>query len=377
MEKIYKTKHILNEQKHGDGGWFWAKYSTHPYMGCQWGCVYCYCRDEKYNPHKLARDPEVAKFKDPFSEYFKIKEGAPELLRKALAKKPKDLIYLSGYTPVEEKYGYLREMLKVCLDLGFPVFINEKSPLVLRDMDLLKKIAKKSYLNVGWSIVTAVDDATRKVFEPLAPTSAARFGAIKELADNGLMTGTIYMPILPFIYDDEESIQKVVKKTKESGGQYVLDGGLTLWGYCGDYYYDVLQKYDPKLVKKYRDSYRTQKGFAEYTAKVHGLVKKYCEQYELKNYIPREVSYFPKELRLNKELAGKFHLMARETQMSGEGGYREWAYRRAGWALEGLDENVADIYKAKGLDGLLEIEGIGKSLGQKLAEYLDKDQERG
>jgi len=84
MYKIYKTKTILNVHKHCDGGWFWSKYSASPYIGCEWGCQYCYSRDEKYNPHKATRDPMVLEFKDPFSEYIKIKENAPEILRKSL-----------------------------------------------------------------------------------------------------------------------------------------------------------------------------------------------------------------------------------------------------------------------------------------------------
>ena len=156
MYKTYNAKTILNTNKHIDGGWFWTKYSAYPYIGCEWGCEYCYSRDEKYNPHKLGRDNTVSQFNDPFSEYIKIKENAPELLRKSLENKPRDLIYLDNYMPIEEKYQYVRRFLVVCLDQNFPVFINDKSPMVLRDLDILKKISQKSYLNVGWSIITTL-----------------------------------------------------------------------------------------------------------------------------------------------------------------------------------------------------------------------------
>lgn len=202
--KVYKTKTILNTQKHCDGGWFWVKYSAFPYIGCEWGCEYCYWRDEKYNPHKASRDPEVLRFDDPFSEYIKIKEDASKLLQKALKNKPRDLIYLNNYQPIDSKYQYTRKMLKVCLDLEFPVFINEKSPMLLRDLDILKKINKKAYLNIGWSIITTKDDQTRASFEPKAPAVTARFKAMRELAKNKVLTGTVFMPILLFIYDDEK-----------------------------------------------------------------------------------------------------------------------------------------------------------------------------
>ena len=111
MHKIYRAEKILNIHRHADGGWFWIKYSAVPYVGCEWGCQYCYSRDEKYNPHKASRDPEVLKFKDAFSEYIKIKENAPELLRNELRGKPIDLVYLDGYQPIDAEYQYARKML--------------------------------------------------------------------------------------------------------------------------------------------------------------------------------------------------------------------------------------------------------------------------
>ncbi|MBO3798715.1 MAG: hypothetical protein JTT13_07590, partial [Candidatus Brockarchaeota archaeon] len=111
MYKTYKAKRVLNIHKHCDGGWFWNKYSASPYVECEWGCEYCYSRDEKYNPYRPSRDPQVLKFEDSFSQYIKIKENAPELLRKELENRPRDLIYLSGYQPAEEKYKYVMRML--------------------------------------------------------------------------------------------------------------------------------------------------------------------------------------------------------------------------------------------------------------------------
>lgn len=175
-------------------------------------------------------------------------------------------------------------MLEVCLELGFPVFINEKSPMLLRDIDVLKKINKKSYLNVSWSIITTKDDETRRIFEPKAPPVQTRFEAMKKLAKENILTGTIFMPILPFIYDDEKNIDAVIKRTKECGGQYVLDAGLTLWGYCGIYFYKVLENHNPDLVPKYKKLYSNSKLLADQTAKVHEAVLKYCQKYKIRSF---------------------------------------------------------------------------------------------
>ena len=362
MYEVYKTKNILNIQKHCDGGWFWVKYSAYPYTGCEWGCEYCYCRDERYSHYK------TQEFEDPFSQYIKIKENAPELLRKSLKNKPKDLIYLDNYQPVETKYRYVREMLKVCLELEFPVFINEKSPLLLQDLDILKKINERSYLNVGWSIITT-EDKTRRIFEPKAPSIKSRFNAMKKLADNNIMTGTVFIPILPFICDNKKNIEAVIKKTKECGGEYILDGGLTLNGYCGTHFYRVLGRYNPDLVTEYKKLYANPKLLSKHTFKVHEQVLKYCKKYGIKHYIPRPVSFYPEELQINKKIAEILYLEARELQISGD--YREWAYRKAAWSIDDLKESIEKIYREKGIDGLLQIRGIGKKLASLIEEFLN------
>lgn len=370
--KTYQTKTILNIHKHCDGGWFWNKYSAFPYIGCEWGCEYCYCRDEKYNPHKASRDTEVFKFDDPFSEYIKIKENAPEILRKELKNKPLDLIYLDNYQPVDAKYKYARGMLEVCYELKFPVFINEKSSMFLSDLDILKEINKKSYINVGWSIITAEDNEIRNMFEPKAPSVASRFLGMKKLAENNILTGTVFMPILPFIYDDEKNIEAVIKKTKEYKGRYVLDAGLTLWGHSKTYFYKILEKYNPELIIKYDKLYSDSKSLSEYAAHVHQLVLKYCKKYRLLDYIPRPVDFYPDELKINKKIASEFYLKARELQMSSQNGYKEWAYKKGALVLDELNENIEKIYKKDGINGIMKIKGIGKSLATQIQEFLKR-----
>ena len=97
------------------------------------GCVrqYCYLRERKYCPFDDLND---------FGYVIKVKENAPELLRKALSRLPVDVVCTGDYQPAERKFEVSRRMLEVCLELGFPVSVLERSPLVLRDLDLLKEI---------------------------------------------------------------------------------------------------------------------------------------------------------------------------------------------------------------------------------------------
>lgn len=358
----YKPKKILNVHKHLDGGWYWTKYSAHPYLGCEFGCEYCYGRDKHYCPYEHIED---------FDKLIKIKENAAELLRKELKNKPKELISVGEWQPAEAKYKLARQMLEVCLDLGFPVFVLEKSPLILRDLDLLKKINKKAGVISGFSMMTTKDDETHKIFEPKAPPVKARFEAMKKLADAGLMTGTHLMPILPFIYDDEENLEAVVKTTKKYGGQYVLASSLTLWGEVKNYFYSVLAKHFPELIEKYDRIFSSDEAFSEYWQPIGLKVKKLCIKYKILDYIPRPIKFYDKAFQLNKKIAGQFYLKAKAYQERGpKYKFREWAYRKAAWAIDDLKESLANIYKHTWLVGIERIPGIGNRLAHEIEKEI-------
>ena len=368
MYEVYKAKSILNVHKHCDGGWFWSKYSASPYTGCEYGCTYCYAREAKYNPYKAQNQRSLFSMDDEFSEHIKIKKDAPNILAKQLSKQPKDLIVLDSHQPVDAKYGYARKMLEVCYDAGFPVFVNEKSPLLLRDIDVLDKISKATYLNVGWSIIGTEEDAVKAAFEPKSPPFEARFQAMQKLSERGIYTGTIFMPILPFIYDTKDHIEKVVRRTKENGGRYVLEGDLSLMNQCKTYFYKALSNYDSNLIQKYDDLYSNPKLMADQNASLHESVLENCQKYNLKPYIPRPITIYPKEQQINRRIAEQFYLEARELQLSGANTYREWAYRKAAWALDDLDKDITEIFRKQGIEGLLRIQGIGRSLANKIAD---------
>lgn len=95
-----------------------------------------------------------------------------------------------------------------------------------------------------------------------------------------------------------------------------------------------------------------------------------CQKQGLTPYIPRAVGFYPKEQQINRRIAEKFYLEAREMQLTGAGGYREWAYRKAAWALDDLDRSVEDIFSQQRLEGLKTIQGVGESLAKKIAAYI-------
>ena len=142
-----------------------------------------------------------------------------------------DLVFTGDYQPLERKYQISRQMLEVCRDLGFPVFVLERSPLVLRDLGLLQEINAGAPSVVAFSIINTPDSANYDRvcgMENLAPPAARRFAAMEQFARVGFLTGTCCMPILPGLCDDEANLENVVRWTAEHGGKFVLASSLTL-----------------------------------------------------------------------------------------------------------------------------------------------------
>lgn len=162
-------------------------YVINPYVGCQHSCTYCYARYmKKFTGHK-----------EPWGTFVDVKINAAELLGKEICKKKKATVWISGvcdpYQPLEREYKLTRQCLQILVHKDWPVVIQTRSPLVLRDVDILQK-AKN--LEVGFSITTA-DDGIRKLFEPAASPIPERLNALTKLHGLGVRTYAMIAPILP------------------------------------------------------------------------------------------------------------------------------------------------------------------------------------
>jgi DNA repair photolyase len=179
IKEIY-SKSILSPSRVYD-------YVINPYVGCQHACSYCYARFMKrFTGHK-----------EPWGDFVDVKINAPDLLSKEIKKKKMGTIWVSGvcdpYQPLEAKYKLTRECLDILAKNNRPVVIQTRSPLVVRDIDIFKKMKD---IEVGLSITTA-NDEIRKIFEPYAPPVGKRLEAVGELHRNGIKTYVMIAPILP------------------------------------------------------------------------------------------------------------------------------------------------------------------------------------
>jgi DNA repair photolyase len=135
--------------------------------------------------------------KEPWGEFVDVKINAPDLLRKEIHTKPPGRVWISGvcdpYQPLESKYELTRKCLEILVEYDWPITVQTKSPLVLRDLHLLGRGDK---IEVGMS-VTSADDAIRKLFEPGAPSIEERIKALEELHLAGIRTFAMIAPMLP------------------------------------------------------------------------------------------------------------------------------------------------------------------------------------
>ena len=174
------AKSILSKSKVYD-------YVVNPYVGCSHSCRYCYAAFMKrFTGHR-----------EPWGEFVDIKINAPELLAREIKKKRVGRVWVSGvcdpYQSAEKKYELTRRCLEVLLENQWPVTIQTKSSLVLRDIEILGQF---SDIEVGFSITTA-DEKIRKLFEPGASPIKERLRALNVLHSRGIRTFAMIAPILP------------------------------------------------------------------------------------------------------------------------------------------------------------------------------------
>jgi len=231
-----------------------SKNGFNVFRGCTHGCIYCDSRSRCYQINHPFEDVEV-------------KENAPQLLEDALRAKRKPCMIGTGSmcdpyaAGVEDKLGYTRKCLEIIDKYGFGLSILTKSDLILRDMDLLRSINKKSKCVVEMTLTT-FDDKLCRIIEPNVCTTGRRYDALCAFRDAGIPTVVWLCPILPFINDTEENIAGIVDLCSRAGVRGILyfGAGVTLREGDREYFYAALDRHFPGLNLKER--YIKKYGFA-------------------------------------------------------------------------------------------------------------------
>ena len=225
-----------------------SKNGMNLYRGCTHGCIYCDSRSKIYNMNHDFEDIEV-------------KQNSLELLKKALKSKREKCMIGTGsmtdpYIPIESHLEILRDSLKLIYRYGFGFTCITKSDLILRDLDLLKKINEKAKTVVQITLTTADEDLCRKI-EPNVCTTKRRVEVLKKLNDADIPTVVWLTPFLPYINDTEENINELLDYCIETNvkGIICFNIGLTLRDGNRQYFYKKLDESFPGLKNRYIEKY--------------------------------------------------------------------------------------------------------------------------
>ena len=223
-------------------------YGVNIYRGCSHGCIYCDSRSKCYQ------------FTHPFED-IEVKQNAPELLEAALRSKRKACMIGTGamsdpYMHCEAELGLTRRCLEIILKYGFGATVQTKSDRILRDIELLDEINKKSKCIVQMTVTTFDEDLCR-IVEPNVCGTARRFEVLTEMQKRGIPTVVWLAPILPFINDTEENVTSILNACADVGvkGVICFGMGLTLREGDREYYYAALDRHFPGLKQKYINAY--------------------------------------------------------------------------------------------------------------------------
>ncbi|HSD85497.1 MAG TPA: radical SAM protein [Anaerolineae bacterium] len=270
------AKTLLSSAKRPDP-WFGIKYTMNLYRGCQHQCIYCDSRSECY---------QIENFADVL-----VKVNAIALLKKELPRKRVKGTIGTGsmsdpYLPLEATRRLTAQALEVIAEQQFPLHALTKSDLVVRDLDTLRHIARV-YAAVSFTITTADDELGKKV-EPGAPLVSRRFAALSKLAEAGLLTGVLMMPVLPFIEDNAENITAIVTRAKDCGATYILAAfGMTLRDRQRAYYYAQLDRLFPGLRRQYEQQFGPRySASAQAASRLEQIFREACAQHGIATRMP-------------------------------------------------------------------------------------------
>lgn len=367
-----QSKTILNTYRFIDS-WFWCRYSINPYNGCEFACNYCDSRSHKYHLHP------------GFDQTVYVKSNVGPMLDARLTRARTllpDVVAIGGtcdaYQPAEEKYRNTRTCLEVLLKHGYPVIMSTKSTLAPRDLDLFARIADASWLTIA-ATITTFDENLSHFLEPRAAPPADRLDMIKEVKEScpQIQAGVNFMPIVPFLCDNEANLREVTSRAKEAGADFILfGGGMTMRDNQAMWFLKRLKMEYPHLVAEYEKLYDAtcseETGYKgrygprpDYVSRISRMMLDLCDEHGLEFRVRR---YLPDDFRrLNYKIAQKLLDEAYVCQALGKP-WKELFW--AGQNINNLRESIAETCRR---GQLCSIGNLSPSLESALLEMLGRE----
>lgn len=272
------TRSVLNRCSSARMPFAWT---INPYRGCEFACKYCYARYTH----------EFMEMRDglDFERKIYVKQHTANLLRQELKKvKPGEGIAIGTatdpYQPAERRFEVTRAILEeFSLHSNLDIGIVTKSNLVLRDVDMLRELAKSNRVAVNVTITT-LNSGLARILEPRAPRPDLRLEAMRKLNESGIKAGVICAPVLPGITDSPRDLEALVRATAEARGQYIYANSLFLKPCSAAIFMPFLEKEFPNLVESYRQRF-AGKAFLSpaYRKRLSQLMAGLREKYGIRN----------------------------------------------------------------------------------------------
>ncbi len=287
---------------------FW---SINPYVGCAFGCAYCYAR----YAHRFVMERATAQGESDagiaddltelppwlaFERRIFVKRNAAEVLRRTLRERGSSGAIQRGetivigtatdpYQPAERTFGVTRGVLEVLAEAHrLKLVIITKSPLITRDVDLLQRIAQRSTLTVHLSLITLDRELARRI-EPRAPTPESRLRALRRLRAAGIETGVNIMPVLPGLTDRPDELAALVRRIAAEGATHVNPSPLRLRATARKRYLPFLAAEFPHLAQRYAAAYaHNHEMTPEYRDGLRRFMKRLCAEVGLQYGTPDE-----------------------------------------------------------------------------------------
>jgi DNA repair photolyase len=241
---------------------FHGNYCVDPYQNCEFGCLYC---------------------DSSFEKTIYVKANVVEVLKKEIAQIDLGRIIIGSfndpYQNAEKTYLLTKDILETLAQHHLSCHILTKSPLILRDIDLLSSL--QCMVTVS---LTSLDDRVLRVIEPGVPSPKDRLKVVEKLRDNGINTGVAMIPMIPFIIESE--IEGIVRAAHEAHAQYLLHKHLELKGDQEVLFKNMLEIHYPHLLAKYdelyKDDFNPQK---QYVHELNKMLVMYCNKYRIPDKI--------------------------------------------------------------------------------------------
>jgi DNA repair photolyase len=252
------------------------RWSLNPYTGCIHQCVFCYAR----GTHAY-RDLDGVR---EWGSVLGVKVNIAGVLRAELSRpswRPEEIAIGTAtdpYQALEGRYRLMRDILAALRDARAPFHITTRSPLIVRDLELLAACARRADVGVAVSVAT-LDEAVAREIEPTVAPPRQRLRAVRALADAGIRVGVAVAPVLPEITDAPEALAAVVRAAAEAGASHVWHGTLNLGTVTRDAYFAFLSTSRPELVERYthlfaRGRYAEPAYVREIAARVHAAYRR-------------------------------------------------------------------------------------------------------